>query len=190
MMEVHEMSCCPEYEELLFLDTYGELDPDSRSRWNAHLASCPACKEDSLRLLRLVARVKETLTPPPLPLAASQAWIRSARESLLAESPTWSWRIRQWFSGPWRSSTALATVCVFFALVSLLSFGPFQGISHRHGTSGQDPLQGLRSEEEEIINHLDLLSQMDNLQRLVQTLDEPNGDIPVPEPASHARESS
>ncbi len=185
------MRCCPEYEELLFLDTYGELDPGSRSRWKAHLASCPACKEESLRMLRLVARVKETLTPPPLPSAASTAWIRMARESLIAESPAWSWRVRQWFSRPWRFSTALATACVFFGLVSLLSFGPFQGIFHRHGTSGQDSLQGLGSEEEvEIINHLDLLRQLDELQRLVRTLDEPDGDTPVLEPASHARESS
>jgi hypothetical protein len=190
MMEVHEMSCCQEYEELLFLDAYGELDPGSRSRWDAHLTSCPACREESHRMLRLIARVKETLTPPPLPSTSGNAWARAARRSLVEGRPTWSWRVRQWFSRPWRFSTALATACVLVGLVSLLSLGPFHGFFHRPGSSAQDPLQGLGSEEVEIINHLDLLKQLDDLQRLVQTLDAPDGDTPVPEPASHVRESS
>jgi hypothetical protein len=183
------MKSCPEYEEFLLLDAYGELDPRSKSLWGAHLASCRACKEESRRMLQMVATVKETLTPPPLTAHAGERLVKAVRESANEAGdsawPLWG-SVWQWFCRPWRFSTALATACVFAVLVSLLSLGPFQGLFHRNGTPGQEAVQTLGSEDVEIINHLDFLRQLDSLQRLVQTLDEPDGD-PVPEPTSNSR---
>lgn len=184
------MKGCPEYEELLLLDIHQELDTSSRARWMTHLASCPACKKEALRMGQVVGKVKEHLTPPPLASNAKEGLVRAVRKSVNAEGrgawPSWSlaWG---WFSRPWRFSTALATVCVFAALISLFTLGNFQELLYRNGSSGQETPQGLVSEEAEIIQNLDLLKQLDSLQILVQTLDEPDGDPTPPEPTSNTR---
>lgn len=185
------MKGCPEYEEFLLLDIHQELDTSSRARWMTHLASCPACKEEALRMRQVVGKVKEHLTPPPLALNAQEGLVRAVCKSVNADGRVvWSWwsLAWAWFSRPWRFSTALVTVCVFAALISLFTLGNFQELLYRNGSSGQEAPQGLASEEVEIIQNLDLLKQLDSLQRLVQTLDdEPDGDPSLPEPTSNSR---
>lgn len=184
------MKGCPEYEEILLLDLYGELDPGPHARWRSHLAACPACEAEMQRMRQLVGEVRVRLTPPPLGTEATDRLVRAARESLVTgRKSAWSgwstgWR---WLSGPWRFSTALATVCLFAALISVFTLGNFQGFLHQNGSSGQERGQKLAPEELEIIRNLDLLKQFDSLQRLVQTLDEPDGDSRLPEPAPSFR---
>jgi len=180
--EVLKMNSCPEYKEILFLDIYGELDSVSRSKWQAHLKECAVCRNEHTKMLNLVGRVKETMTPPPLTGAESRLLTKAVRAEMIQG------RERKpkagWFSQHWRVTPALATACVFAAIISIWSLGTFDSFLNKERTVGKDYSQSIRAEDMEIIKNLDLLTQMDSVERLVHTLDEPEEDPPMPEPDS------
>lgn len=179
------MNGCPEYKEILFLDVYGELDSESRSEWESHLSACAVCKEEHFRMLRLVERMKEVMSPPPLAQKDSDRMVKAVRGGVRQSDGRkirggWQWLIR-----PWRAGPAIATACVFAAIISIWSLGTFDSFFSRDRISGKDSLQGMRPEDAEIINHLDLLKQMDSVEKLVHTLDEPEEEPPAPEATSN-----
>ncbi len=176
------MKCCPEYEEKMLLDIYGELDSRTHSEWLAHLGMCAVCREEHARLLRLLGRVKEIMTPPALSSGETDGLVKAVRkETRSFKTPEWpaAWR---WLSKPWRLTPALATVCALAALIVFLSPGTFSTVLHKFSISGQESVEGINGEDMEVIKNLDLLKQMDTVQKLVQTLDEPeNSPAPLPE---------
>lgn len=179
------MSSCPEYKEILFLDIHGELDPGSRPRWQSHLRTCAACQQERLRMMQLVGKMKGVMSPPSLTREDRDGMVRALRagmgprEGKRGEAGRWAW-----LSRPWRISPALVSACVFAAIISIWSLGSFDSFFKGDGVSGKDPLQGMRAEDEEIIRNLDLLKQLDSVERLVNTLDEPEEDPPPPERTS------
>lgn len=173
------MKCCPDFVERLLLDVYGELDSRNHSEWLAHLGSCNACTEERMRLLRLLEKVKEIMTPPALSAGETEGLVRAVREETRSLKKQVLW---QWFGKPWRLTPALATVCALLALIIFLTPGTFDTVLHKFRASGQESMEGINGEDMEVIRNLDLLKQMDTVQKLVQTLDEPeNSSPPVPE---------
>lgn len=171
------MKNCPKYEEMLFLDVYGELDSSSRSEWQSHLRACPLCREEYERMHRLVHRVKATMPPSFLSQAETDTLVRAVREDLdPMKSKKWSFGW-QWLRRPWTLTPALATACVFAVFISLLSRGAFDTVFDKYMDPREEPWQKtVQAEDLEIIMNLDLLKQMDSLQKLVQSLDEPEND--------------
>lgn len=180
------MNGCTDFKEILFLDIYGELDSESRSKWQFHLSTCAACKQERFRMMRLVENLKEVMSSPPLALGEREGMVRAIRAGMRRREerrsrPGW-WG---WLSRPWRVGPALATACVFAAILSIWSLGSFDSFYGKDRISGKDSLQGMRAEDEEIIKNLDLLSQMDSVEKLVNTLDEPEEDPAAPEGTSN-----
>lgn len=173
------MNSCPEYKEILLLDIYGELDSVSRPKWQAHLKVCAVCRREHKRMLSLVGRVTETMTPPPLTDAESRSLTKAVRAEMIKgrEKKSKGGRL----SPLWRVSPALATACVFAAIVSIWSLGTFDSFFRTEENAGKDYSQSIRAEEMEIIKNLDLLTQMDSVEKLVHTLDELEEDPSVPE---------
>lgn len=179
MKEVRQMKSCAEYKEILFLDIYGELDSVTRSKWKAHLSECEICKQEYTGMLSLVGKVKGVMTPPPLPEADSQSMIRAVRAEMIQGEGIRSkpGRLRR----SWRLSPAIATACVFAAIISIWSVGSFDSHLDKDRGAGKDYSQGVRVEDLEIIKNLDLLKQMDSVEKLVHALDEPDDDPSMPE---------
>jgi len=177
--EVRQMSTCAEYMEILFLDIYGELDSVTRSKWETHLSECATCKQEYTRMLSLVGKVKEVMTPPPLPEADAQSMIRTVRAEMIHGEERRS--KPGWLSQSWRLSPALATACVFAAIISIWSVGSFDSHLNKDRNPGKEYSQGVRVEDLEIIQNLDILKQMDSVEKLVHALDEPEEDTPTPE---------
>lgn len=185
------MNGCPEYNEILFLDIYGELDSESRSKWQSHLRTCTACKQERFRMMRLLENVKEVMISPPLAQRDRDGMVKAIRTGMSRRGerrsrPGW----RGWLSRPWRVGPALATACVFAAILSIWSLGVFDSFYITNRIPGKDSLQGMRAEDEEIIRNLDLLRQMDSVEKLVNTLDEPEEDPPAPEGTSQTQEKT
>jgi hypothetical protein len=175
------MNSCPEYKDALLLDIHGELDSESRSRWRLHLDACAACREERLRTMRLMGRLREVMNPPPLSWGDSEALAKAVRAQISGSPSKRSHAGWQWLARPWRVGPALATACLFAAIVSIWSFGAFDSFLSRERIGGKDPLQEMRPEDAEIIRNLDLLRQMDWVEKLVRTLDDPDEDPPSPE---------
>jgi hypothetical protein len=181
------MNDCPEYKEILLLDIYGELDSESRSKWQSHLKKCGVCQEERSRMMRLMGKMKGVMSPPPIALRDTEGLVKAVRaEVRQSKQPgiRWPW---EWLSRPWRIGPALATACVFAAIISIWSLGTFDSFFGRDPISGKDFLQEMRPEEAEIIRNLDFLEHMDSVEKLVQTLDEPEEDPPAPEGTSNTQ---
>ena len=175
------MNCCPEHKETLLLGIYGELDSESSARWQIHLDACRACREERFRMLGLVGSLREVMSPPPLSWGESEALTRAVRIRLgrgRANRGHWGW---QWLARPWRIGPALATACLFAAIVSIWSLGAFDSFLSRERTGAKDVMQEIRPEDAEIISNLDLLRQLDSVEKLVRTLDGPDEESPPPE---------
>ena len=103
------MKSCPEYEEMVVLDAHGELASSARAVWETHLRTCRACREERLRLLKMLGGLKETLRHPAIPQGQSESLVKSVRASLSRDKKTAKgWR--EFFSGrPLRLMPAMAS---------------------------------------------------------------------------------
>jgi anti-sigma factor RsiW len=166
------MKACPEHEETLWLDVYGELDPDERPAWEKHLEACENCRRER-KQLALMLQTMRVNTPSPTfsreeTLALASSIARKLREE---REETW-WRKRL-FGIPNNLIPALTAACILIVALGWFSM---------KGLRGPSSMTHLNSEERmlakdlDIIKNLDMLEEMDTLQRLVQVVD--NGDIP------------
>ncbi|MDM8535534.1 hypothetical protein QUF70_02135 [Desulfobacterales bacterium HSG17] len=172
------MKSCSNYQETLFLDVYEEAEPKAQSEWNQHMESCPACVKDRTDLQRMIFDIKEAAPCADLLPEEARSLSFAIRQKLHKEQSIPKWRlwiqkgiqrgIKNTFVNPMPALTA--------ACLILLVFGWF-------GTKGMEnpwPMQtasNLSSEEKllikdfEVINNLDLLEEMDALEKLVQAVD-------------------
>jgi anti-sigma factor RsiW len=168
------MKACPNHQETLWLDVYGELDPLKRSVWERHLETCTGCREERQRLLGLLDLVRDEVGPPLLSPNEVSALSWSIKRGLRGRRAT-----TRWWKGllgvPNRLIPALAAVALL-----IVAFGWF-AINKVQSPSFFQNLSGLKSEEQmvakdlEVIDNLELLEEMDTLRKLVQVVD--NRDI-------------
>ena len=168
------MIACPNHQETLWLDVYGELDPIKRSVWERHLETCTGCREERQRLLGLLGLVRDEVGPPLLSPNKVSALSWSIKRGLREQRAT-----TRWWKGllgvPNRLIPALAAVALLIVAVGWFATNKVQS------PSSLQNLSGLKSEEQmvvkdlEVIDNLELLEEMDTLWKLVQVVD--NRDI-------------
>ena len=49
------MKPCSDYQEMLLLDVYGELNPAERRAWENHLSTCEHCRKEKEQLVAITA---------------------------------------------------------------------------------------------------------------------------------------
>lgn len=159
-------AACRNQNETLMLDVFGELhDPDVRHMWEDHLRACDGCRRERARMLQLLGKVREAGVPPELPaeradsMAAAVGW--RLRNDRLAQSGKTSGRRIRLFP-------ALAAACAFMVMVAVgyrlqdRLFGP---------AGGGDISAELQEQDFEVVKHLDLLKDMDTIEKLIHVVD-------------------
>jgi len=168
------MKACPNHQETLWLDVYGELDPVKRSVWEQHLETCAGCREERQRLLGLLDRVKDQMTPPQLPPKKASALSWSIKRGLREQQAT-----PQWWKGllgePNRLIPSLVAVSLVFVALGWFTINKVYGPSSLQKFSSPKSEEQMVVKDSEVINNLDLLEEMDTLRKLVQVVD--NRDI-------------
>ena len=88
---------CKEFEENLALDLYGDLPPEQRAAYEAHLASCVNCQaaREEVRSLHGVLARRPRIEPSPDFLVESR---QALMEALDRERLGWHGLIREWMS--------------------------------------------------------------------------------------------
>ena len=168
------MKACPNHQETLWLDVYGELDPMKRSVWERHLETCTGCREERQRLLGLLDLVRDEMGEPLLSPKKASALSWSIKRGLKERRAT-AWWWKGLLGMPSRLIPALAAVSLL-----IVALGWF-AISKVQSPTILQNLSGLKSEEQmvvkdlEVIDNLELLEEMDTLRKLVQVVD--NRDI-------------
>jgi hypothetical protein len=158
-------TACRNQKETLMLDALGELnDPRLRSEWEQHLKACNRCRIEAARMRRLIGKVREAgmpaeLTPAQMDAMAGAVGWRLRNERLARPQKT-GWRLRL--------VPALAAACALFVVVAVgyrlqdRFLGPDRGAEISAELQAQDL---------DVIKHLDLLKDMDTIEKLIHVVD-------------------
>jgi anti-sigma factor RsiW len=168
------MQACRNQNEILMLDVLGELnDPRTRRDWEEHLNACDRCRRERARMLNLLSQMKHAGMPPELSAEQADAMAR-----------TISWKLRNERMKPlqeaprrFRFRPMLAAAC---AVVLIVMAGYY--FKERHSDSAREMAMSaevMPSQDLEVIKHLDLLRDMDTIEKLIHVVDIPeNGTGP------------
>jgi hypothetical protein len=166
-------SACRNQNETLMLDVLGELhDPSVRRMWEEHLSACGGCRRERARMLQLLGKVREAGMPPELPaaradsMAAAVGW-RLRNERLVRSEKT---------GRRFRLVPALAAGCALMLMV----FVGYRLQDRLLGPEGESDMTAeLQPQDFEVIKLLDLLMDMDTIEKLIHVVDLPaNGQAP------------
>jgi anti-sigma factor RsiW len=161
------MTPCADRRETLLLDVYGELPSTERPAWEAHLETCAGCRGERQELVRLLEATRESMAASAL----SPVKAKSLRESI-----TERWRparsTRWWqellLGVRLRPVSALIAVCLLLA-VGWFGFREFhlQSLKDRRA----DTRERILVSDREVVENLDILEQMDDIERVVKVVD-------------------
>jgi hypothetical protein len=157
------MQACRQQNEILMLDVLGELnDPQLRRGWKEHLKACDGCRRERASMLSLLGKVKHAAMPPELSAEQADAMAKAI-----------GWKLRNE-----RSQTVQATGRRFrflpvFASACAIIVVLFTGYQLQDRFWGRDSETAM-SADLEVIQHLDLLKDMETIEKLMQVVDVPD----------------
>jgi len=159
-------AACRNQNETLMLDVLGELhDSSVRRMWEDHLRACDGCRRERAQMLQMLGKVREAGMPPELPaeradsMAAAVGW-RIRNERLARPGKTTGRRIRLF--------PALAACCAFMVMVAV----GYRLQDHLFGPLGGGDISAeLQEQDFEVVKHLDLLKDMDTIEKLIHVVD-------------------
>jgi hypothetical protein len=169
------MQACRNLNETLVLDVLGELnDLRARRDWEEHLDACDGCRRERAQMLQLLGKVKKAGMPPELPADRAAAMANHV-----------GWRLgNERISRQNKAGRRLRLVPVLAAACALIVIGlAGYRMQDRFFGSGSDSdlTAGLQLPQQdlEVIKHLDLLKDMDTIEKLVHVVD-PSGNGQTP----------
>lgn len=164
------MNGCPDRYEKILLDIYGELDSCQRSSLAQHLDNCQGCREERLRVLQMIERIKGAYPAVALSEGKAKALSSSIRRSLLGEKPARP--LWKGFLSPSSLVPALAAACVIVFSLGWFSLRLVSHPSPKDLAARNAPQEQLVSANDmELIRNLDLLEDLDVLKMLVRVVD-------------------
>ena len=177
------MKPCPDYRETLWSDVYGELDPHERPAWERHMETCEACREERNQLVSLVETVRAAMPLPALSREQADALAGSVTRKIRNEREQMWWGGRL-FGTPHRLIPALATTTLLIVVLSWFSLKEFKKPATVRITPDLAMKEHVMSEDLDVIRNLELLQEMEALEKLVKVPDKSEYSSP-----SHRRES-
>jgi len=171
------MQACRNHNEILMLDVLDELaDPRVRRDWESHLASCSGCRTEKARMLHLLGRVRASGSPPELSDTEAQRMAGAVSREILnrpdrVSRPGWSFR----------PVPALAAACVLIitAMAGYWVQDSFFGAGRVADLASETQLE---PPDLDVVKHLDLLRDMDTIEKLIQIVDIPDNELSPGEP--------
>jgi len=163
------MRACADREETLLLDVYGELPPGDRPAWERHLDACSACRGERQRLVQVLKAVREAMPAPAILPEETKALQQSLTRSWMGD------RSKPWWHGllfgiSLRPLPALATACLVLVVTGWFTL---QWVQTRSRTrTVPEPQEKVMVSDLEVLENLDLLEEMDDIEKVVQVVDQ------------------
>jgi hypothetical protein len=169
------MHACEHLKEKITLHIYGELDPVSRREIEDHLKICESCRQEHKRLSSILTQVRQTRVTPALSPKDARVMVADIRREL-ANNPGLPWWRKYLDFMPPRFIPAAALAVVMIITVAVI------GYVNRSKTEGLPPVSLKQNKELllsdtdlEILDNLELLKEMDSIQKLSRVVD-PDGE--------------
>lgn len=165
------MKTCSHYQALLWAAVHGELPPAERPALDDHLADCSACRHEKERLTQVLQSTKAVLAPPERSAAEQAELTRRIRRALAADRQRQvGWRRFLPTPGAWRLP-ALAAAGTAVALLVWLALPGVQPQPPMRTAATPAQEEPALYEDIEILNNLDMLEELEDIQRLVRVVD-------------------
>jgi hypothetical protein len=164
------MKPCSDYQEMLLLDVYGELNPAERRVWEDHFNTCEHCRKEKEQLLRLLQTIKTALPDPTLSPDEIAEHVRSIQWKLREEANLPWWR-KVRFHLPYRLVPALTTACLLLIIASWFGVKEFKKAGIIFPSLRSFSEEQINRDDLEVVKNLDFLKEMDDLEKLVKVLD-------------------
>jgi hypothetical protein len=169
------MEACEHLKENLTLYVHGALDPDTGQEVKDHLELCAGCRHEWQRLSSMLEKLKEISDKPELSTTEVKSLVVDITRKLnLKQKQPW-WRQYPDFRS-WRLIPAVATACILIITIAII------GYVNLNETNGIAPVSLNQNEELmlsdkdlELLDNLELLREMDAIQKLSRVVD-PKGE--------------
>ncbi|MDX9787816.1 MAG: zf-HC2 domain-containing protein [Desulfobacterales bacterium] len=169
------MTLCPEYETLFWSDIHGVLDPSERDVWEKHLSICPACRHAKITAAQELGIIKEAIVPSPLSGKALNAAIhrienRMGKKRLSAKTEHAAEK-RRWFHPALWVPVATGVCLVIFSIV-VFNLNPKAVVPEPVAAVSVFTIHDeIQKEDMEVISNLELLTEFESIQKIVQAVD-------------------
>ena len=171
------MSACPHHKETLMLDIFGELNRNRAAAWEQHLNGCPGCRTEKETISRTLKLAKRALEAPQLSEAEAAAMRHRVVRELTADTPRSGERKQAFFFSRAFIPT-LASACVLLMALGFMASKLLTGPTTAKRIQLSALQEQLPEEDIEIINNMDILSNLDALDRLSQAIDRSESPSP------------
>lgn len=171
------MKPCSDYQEMLLLDVYGELNPAECRVWENHLSTCEHCRKEKEQLLQLLQTIKTALPTPTLSPDKIAEHVRSIQEKLREEANLPWWR-KVRFRLPQRLIPAITTACLLLIIVSWFGLKEFRKFGLLPTAPQTTSEEQINRNDLEVVENLDFLKEMEDVEKLVKHLDETDSQSP------------
>ena len=158
------MGACQDQKEKIILYTYNELDAKSGKEVEDHLKICEKCRNEQQRLLKLMEAIKDIVEVPEL----SPVEVKSLLTNIKGWEKRW-WRHLD--LRPSRFVPAAAMACLVVITVGIIGYMKFNAPAEVPMVSRYQNEIIINDRDLEMLSNLELLKEMDELQKLSQVFD-------------------
>ena len=171
------MKVCHHHKESIMLDVYGELGNEARGHLENHLATCEACSQERRRLENMIANLKASAELVPLTSDEVDTLAAAVSSRLERERNRKWWRSNTNYFRPAQFIPALAAACIIIVVSAIWIYSNLFNTNPYQPTASVEEKQ-LMVKDLEIIENLDILKEMEAIQKLVKAVDKPPNGLP------------
>lgn len=169
------MNRCLERKDKLLLDVYGEMDAGQRTVWEKHLSECEACSLEKEKLLELLQASKQSCLSSDLSAEETQAISSSIVLKLRVEKQDRWWECV--FMANRRLMPSMAAACLLILFLGWFGLKNFNSADTVSNNSKIVLDNSIMAEDEALLENLEMLQEMDELEKLVNLLDSQNQGV-------------
>jgi anti-sigma factor RsiW len=155
------MAACSDHKEMLVMDVHGELAPEERIAWEGHLRECADCRSERESLCAIIRNAKEVGAVLPLSAQDEKLFSNAVQRSLRTNKPDARPKRVGWWLAPVFAACMVVVVAGWFSL---------RGPGTLSKTAARIPEETI-SNDEELLENMDLLQEMESVEQLVNLLD-------------------
>ncbi len=174
------MQTCDHLKENLTLYVYGELDSVAGGKVADHLKNCEGCRSEYRRLSSLLDKIKEASVSAQLSPLQARAMAAEINRTLKAGTRRTWWR-EYLALLPTRLAPAVAMAGAIIIAVAVIGY---LSLNRNPGTvtvaQSQNEELMLSDKDLEILDNLELLKEMDAIQKLSRVVDPDVESEPLP----------